>query len=123
MTETPETSNLTATVVLYDDACGMCLRTVARLRPLLELRGFLFEPFPKGAVKNEMIVIFPDGRRVEGADAMVAMARSVWWMGPITFPARLPGVMPLLRKGYRKIAANRHCIGKTCGWNPPATPA
>ena len=123
MTETPVTSNNTAAVVLYDNACGMCLRTVARLRPLLEPRGFQFEPFPDGAVKDEMLVSFPDGRQLGGADAVVAMAQVIWWMRPLAFFTRLPGIMHLLRKGYRKIAANRHCISRACGWTPPATAA
>ncbi len=108
MTEISETSNPTFRVVLYDDACGMCLRTVARLRPLLEPRGFRFDAFPAGVEKIEMKLVQPDGRVIGGADAVVAMARAVWWLRPLTFLTRLPGVMPLLRRAYRKVAENRH---------------
>jgi predicted DCC family thiol-disulfide oxidoreductase YuxK len=111
MTEISETSNPALKVVLYDDACGMCLRTVARLRPLLEPRGFRFDPFPHGVEKIEM--------KLRLADAVVAMARAVWWLRPFTFLTRIPGAMTLLRRGYRKVAANRHCISGACGWTPP----
>ena len=122
MTEISETSNPACKVVLYDDACGMCLRTVARLRPLLEPRGFRFDAFPAGVEKIEMKLMQPDGQVIGGADAVVAMARAVWWLRPLTFLTRLPGVMPLLRRAYRKVAANRHCISGACGWTPPAKP-
>ena len=119
MTEISETSNPALKAVLYDDACGMCLRTVDRLRPLLEPRGFRFDPFPDGVEKIEMKLRLADGHVIGGADAVVAMARAVWWLRPFTFVTRLPGAMPLLRRGYRKVAANRHCISGACGWTPP----
>lgn len=120
MTETSETSNPALRVVLYDDACGMCLRTIARLRPLLEPRGFRFEPFPDGGEKIEMKLLLPSGVVIGGADAVVAMVQAVRWLRPLTMLTRLPGIMPLLRAGYRKVAANRHCISGACGWTPPA---
>ena len=120
MTEISETSNPANTVVLYDGACGMCLRTVGRLRPLLAPRGFRFEPFPEGVAKVEMKLRFPDGTVIGGADSLVAMARSVWWLRPLTFLTRFPGAMPLLRRSYRLVAANRHCISGACGWTPLA---
>ena len=95
MTEISETSNPTAAVVLYDDACGMCLRTVAWLKPWLEPRGFRFEPFPAGVEKFEMKVSYPDGRVLGGADAVVGMARAIGWLRPLTWLTLLPGVMPL----------------------------
>ena len=119
MTEISETSDSATKMVLFDDACGLCLRTVARLRPLLEPRGFRFEPFPDGVEKFEMKMLVPDGRVIGGADCLVVMAHAVWWLRPLTFLTRLPGMMPLLRRGYRKVAANRHCISGACGWVPP----
>ena len=120
MTEISETSNPVLKAVIYDGACGMCLRTVARLRPLLEPRGFRFDPFPDGVEKIEMKLRLADGHVKGGADAAVAMAHAVWWLRPFTFLTRLPGAMPLLRRGYRKVAANRHCISGACGWTLPS---
>ena len=119
MTEISETSNPALKVVLYDDACGMCQRTVARLRPLLEPRGFRFDPFPDGVEKIEMKLRLADGRVTGGADAVVAMAHAVWWLRPFTFLTWLPGAMPLLQRAYRKVAENRHCISGASGWTPP----
>jgi predicted DCC family thiol-disulfide oxidoreductase YuxK len=119
MTEISETSNPSQGTVLYDDACGMCLATVARLRPLLEPRGYRFEPFPPDAEKIEMKLQTADGRTLGGADCLLAMARAIWWLRPLTILTSFPGVMPLLRLAYRKIAAKRHCISGACGWAPP----
>ena len=119
MTEISETSNPALKVVLYDDACGMCQRTVVRLRPLLEPRGFRFDPFPDGVEKIEMKLRLADGRVTGGADAVVAMAHAVWWLRPFTFLTWLPGAMPLLQRAYRKVAENRHCISGACGWTRP----
>jgi predicted DCC family thiol-disulfide oxidoreductase YuxK len=124
MTEISETSKPAAAgVVLYDDACGMCQRSIARLRPLLVPLGFQFEPFPAGVEKIEMKLRYPDGRVLGGADAVVAMARAIRWLRPLTYLTRLPGAMPLLRFGYRRVANNRHCISGACGWTPPAKTA
>ena len=120
MTETSVTSNTPVKVVFYDDACGMCLRTVAALRPLLAPRGFRFEPFPDEVAKIEMKLRLPNGRVIGGADCIVALAQAVWWLRPLTYVTLLPGVMPLLRRGYQKVAANRHCISGACGWTSPA---
>lgn len=123
MTEKTETSKSPRGVVLFDGDCGMCLRSVARMRPLLEPRNFDFRPFADGMEKFEIKLIQPDGTLLGGAEALVAMARSLWWLRPFTFLTLLPGVMPLLRAAYRKIAANRHCMSGACGWTPPVKPA
>jgi predicted DCC family thiol-disulfide oxidoreductase YuxK len=123
MTEISETSNQSQGTVLYDAACGMCLATMARLRPLLEPRGFRFEPFPAGAEKVEMKLHTADGHTLGGADCLLAMARALWWLRPLAILTIFPGVMPLLRLAYRKIAANRHCISGACGWAPPVITA
>ena len=118
MTEKSEASG----AVLYDEACGFCLRTVAWMRPLLEPRGFGFRPLPEGMEKIEMKLVLPDGRTLGGADAVVALARAVGWLRPLAVLGYFPGVMPLLRVAYRKVAAQRHCLSGVCGWTPPGKP-
>jgi alginate O-acetyltransferase complex protein AlgI len=55
-----------------------------------------------------------DGRRFAGADAFIEIARHVDWARPLVTTARLPAVLPLLRRGYDWIAAHRYCFGGRC---------
>lgn len=105
-------------VVFYDDACPVCLAAVARLRPILGRRGFVFEPLPADEPKTEMKLRQADGAWLGGADALVAMARAVWWAKPLAWLAAIPGVMPPLRRAYRAFARRRHCADGACGWTP-----
>lgn len=49
------------------------------------------------------------GRLLGGADALIDVTRRFWWARPFLPLARLPGVLPLLRRGYAYVAARRHC--------------
>ena len=61
-----------------------------------------------------MELVKSDGRILGGADAVVELARRVWWGWPLWVFAQAPGSRPLLRAAYRWIAARRHCLGGTC---------
>jgi len=61
-----------------------------------------------------MRLLLADGRSVGGADAVVEIARHVWWAWPLWLVSRFPGMRPVLRAVYRSIAANRHCVGGVC---------
>lgn len=61
-----------------------------------------------------MHLLTKDGARFAGADAFVEVGRHVWWARPLTAATRLPGVMPLLRRGYNWVAANRYCLNGSC---------
>jgi len=63
---------------------------------------------------KEMRLITTDGRNLGGADALVEIARAIWWAWSVSLLARLPGVMPVLRIAYRCLAARRHCFGGVC---------
>lgn len=63
---------------------------------------------------TEMRVLLADGKILGGADAVVYLARRIWWLWPLWAVSLVPGAMPLLRRGYRWFAANRYCIGGKC---------
>ncbi|MES2709634.1 MAG: DUF393 domain-containing protein [Verrucomicrobiota bacterium] len=121
LTENSEQTVVTGAppTVFYDDACGLCLATVARLKPVLLKRGFVFRPLPAGDPKTEMKLRLPDGSWRGGADALMEMARAVRWARPLVWLTCFPGMMPLVRRIYRRIARNRHCADGVCGWRPP----
>lgn len=111
--------------VLYDGDCAFCRQWVERTRLLLLRRGFHFVPLQAvwvrerlGHAENEslteMKLLAPDGRILGGADAIVEMTRSIWWAWPFYALAQLPGIKPILRAVYSRIARNRHCFAGRC---------
>ena len=115
----------TAGWVCYDGECAFCVRWLRRTESHLLRRGFDFVPLqatwvraklnvPEVELLNEMRVILPDNRILGGSDAVVVLARYIWWLWPLWFASKIPGAMPLLRAGYRFIAKNRHCENDKC---------
>ncbi len=111
--------------VLYDGDCSICTRTARRCKGLLERVGFQIAALQVAEAgvecrrdergrPTEMIVVMPDGRKLGGADGIVAIARRLWWGWPLYAVAQVPGVMNLMRVVYRYIAARRACSGSVC---------
>jgi predicted DCC family thiol-disulfide oxidoreductase YuxK len=128
--ETPPTDTARGWIY-YDADCPFCVRWVARVSGPLERRGFRFLPLqtPGSAERlrvapsellAQMQLLRPDGQRFGGADAVAEMARQIWWAKPLAALTWLPGVMPLGRRLYARIAANRHCASGACPVHRPA---
>lgn len=49
------------------------------------------------------------GLEFGGADAVVALAREIWWARPFLWFSKLPGGMSALNAGYRWVASHRKC--------------
>lgn len=118
-------NNETRGWIFYDAGCSLCARSAARVNRLLASRGFQLQPLQTPgtaerlgatpeAVFARMHLLTADGRRFAGADAFVEVARHVRWARPFVAVTRLPTVLPLLRRCYDWIAANRYCFGGTC---------
>ncbi len=84
--------------LFFDAECKFCTRIARWLAPILERRG----------------IALGDGSQFGGADAAVALAREIWWGRPLLWVSRIPGMMEVLRKGYRWVAANRSCAAASC---------
>ncbi len=118
--------------VLYDGDCLLCAGAAARFAPLLRRHQFDLAPLQTPWVQQrlelkpdglftEMKLLAGDGRVFGGADALAQIARGIWWAWPLFVAAQIPGAMVLLRAMYRRIAANRHCLGGACSMPvPPA---
>jgi len=107
--------------LIYDGECGLCSEAVALLRRWDREQVLRFVPFQDEAVVARfgialpalaaaMHLVFPDGRVFAGADAVPELLRLLpgkrWlavWFG-------MPGVLPLARRLYARIAAWRHCL-------------
>jgi predicted DCC family thiol-disulfide oxidoreductase YuxK len=111
--------------LFFDAECVFCTRMARWLAPILERRGLALAPLqdpgvgallgmPRDNLMREMHLLLPDGARYGGADAVVALAREIWWWRPLVWIAEVPGVMGLLRGWYQVIAANRNCAAAGC---------
>jgi len=111
--------------VLYDGDCSMCVRLAGRFGSILRRHGFDLAPLQSPWVRSrlgslacepldEMFVLSSSGDVIGGADAVVFLARHIWWAWPLYSITRLPGVMCLLGHLYRWVARNRTCFGGRC---------
>ncbi len=98
--------------VLYDADCAFCTRWARRGERWLAGRGYRFEPL--SVPSAEMKLVTTTGRALGGADAVVALAREIWWAWPVWLVSRMPGIMALFRAGYRRFAAKRYCFNGGC---------
>ena len=114
--------------LFFDAECKFCTRIARWLAPILERRGMALAPLqdPRVAallglsheqLMREMQFLLSDGTRYGGADAVVALAREIWSWRPLVWLSRSPGMMEVLRKGYRKVAASRSCASVSCPVN------
>ncbi len=111
--------------LFFDAECGFCTRIARWLAPVLQRRGLAVAPLQDPRVGSllglsqmellrEMRFLLADGSQFGGADAGVALAREIWWGRPLVWVAKVPGVMALLRSGYRRIAMQRSCAAESC---------
>lgn len=111
--------------VFFDRDCSVCSSLARRFRPLLETRGFglatLQDPrvrallaLPPEDLLREMRVATGDGKIYGGAEAIVYLARQIWWAWPLYAAAKLPGVPRILDAGYRWFADHRTCASGVC---------
>src|SRR6476661_4774671 len=125
----PRTNHSFRGWILYDGACRSCTASARRFDRVFRRRGFLFLPLQTnwimdrldldpGAPLEEIRVLTADGRDIGGADAMVFLARQIWWAWPFAALAQSPPMHKLLDRGYRWIAADRDCDHITCNLPP-----
>jgi predicted DCC family thiol-disulfide oxidoreductase YuxK len=111
--------------LFFDAECGFCTRLARWLRPILERRGLAVAPLqdprvgallglPKSELLRELRFLLSDGSQYGGADAVLAVARKIWWARPLVWLAHIPAMMDALRRGYRWVAAQRSCAASAC---------
>lgn len=111
--------------VFFDRDCPVCTSLARRFRRTLEARGFglaaLQDPrvqallaLPPKDMLREMRVALADGEIYGGAEAIVYLARQIWWAWPLFAAAKLPGVSRVLDACYRWFAGHRTCPSGVC---------
>jgi predicted DCC family thiol-disulfide oxidoreductase YuxK len=115
--------------IFYDADCASCRALSLHLEDLFAARGFHFEPLQREWVQErlnltkeealeEMRVLTSTGELFGGADAVIFLARQIWWAAPLAWLTRLPRGHALLHRVYRWVAAHR-----TCAIGAPAAPS
>ncbi len=111
--------------VCFDAECSLCVNLARRFGPLL--RSYQFEVLPlqtpwlnkrlaASALEflSEMRLVTAQGRIYGGADALVEIARRIWWARPVYWLSRVPLLKWCMQAGYRWAARNRTCRGARC---------
>jgi predicted DCC family thiol-disulfide oxidoreductase YuxK len=124
-TEITDNNVGTAGWLFYDGECRVCCESARRFGRILARRRFELRPLQSPGVAQrlglgdrdllrETRLLLADGRNLGGAEAVVEIARHIWWAWPLWLASRLPGARPVLHAIYRVIAANRRCFGGVC---------
>lgn len=112
--------------LFFDAECDFCTRIARWLAPILARRGFAVAPLqdprvgallgmPRQELLRELRFLLEDGAQYGGADAVLALAREIWWAHPLVWVSKLPGMMKLLYAGYRWVAGRRSCAARSPG--------
>jgi predicted DCC family thiol-disulfide oxidoreductase YuxK len=118
-TETPEAASFRGWI-FYDDNCSSCRNLALWFGNFFAARGFYFEPLQREWVRRrlnlteeqaleEMRVLTSTGEAFGGADAVILLARQVWWTAPLVWLARLSSGHAILHRLCRWVAAHRTC--------------
>ena len=111
--------------VFFDGDCGICTQAARRFEGVLRRRRFALVPLQASDAchtlgiseaerLSEMRLRLADGTVFGGAQAVVEIARRIWWAWPVWAISRLPGAMRPLDAGYRWLARRRRCANGAC---------
>jgi predicted DCC family thiol-disulfide oxidoreductase YuxK len=111
--------------LFFDADCGFCTRIARWLTPILAHRGLGVAPLQDPRVSallgmtrqqllKELRFLLGDGVQFGGAEAVVAVAREIWWGRPFVWLAALPGMMRVLDACYKWVAGKRGCVAERC---------
>ena len=116
--------------LFFDADCKFCTKIARAIAPILEARGLALAPLqdPRVApllglshdhLMREIHLLMSDGQQYGGADAVIALARQIWWAAPLVWLAKIPGMTNAFHAAYRAVAASRSCSAANCPL-PPA---
>ena len=115
----------------YDRDCRMCRATARILGPFAHHHGFRLAPLQSpamrralggdGGVPDELKLLCADGRVLGGVSALLAVVTIVPWLARLRRVARCRPLRAALDRGYRWVAAHRHCGPGGCS-APPGMP-
>ncbi len=111
--------------LFFDADCGFCTRIARRIAPILAKHNLGVAPLQDPRVGEllgmssqellrEIRFLHCDGTHYGGADAVLEVAKEIWWWRPLVWVSKIPGMMRVFRAGYNWVAAQRRCAAEQC---------
>ena len=111
--------------LFFDADCQFCTRFARWLSVPLQRRGFAVAALQDPRVASllglnshesplELRFLDRDAHNHSGGDAVIALARELWWARPFVAAASLPGMKVVIRRGYQMVAVRRKCSATQC---------
>jgi predicted DCC family thiol-disulfide oxidoreductase YuxK len=111
--------------LFYDADCTFCSKFARWLSPILSRRGLAVAPLqdprvgpllglPPSDLLHELKLLLSDGRQFGASNAVIVLAREIWWAHPLVWLSKVPPGMRLLDSVYRWVAAHRSCSAANC---------
>ena len=114
--------------LFFDAECEFCTRIARWLAPSMKRHCLAVAPLqdPRvaallGLSREQLLFairfVFEDGSQYSGADALLAVARELWWAHPLVWLSKVPGMMGAMRGTYPWTAQRRKCLAQQCAIN------
>lgn len=111
--------------LFFDAECAFCTRIARLLAGPMRRRGLAVAALqdPRvgillGSSREELLravrFVSGDGRQFSGADALLAVTRELGWWWPLAGLAKIPGILPAMRAGYRWGVTRWNCHADHC---------
>ena len=111
--------------LFFDAECAFCTRLARWLAPILRRGNIETAPLQDPRVGallgmeredllRELRFLLADGSQYGGADAVLAVAREIWWARPLVWLSKIPGVAGWFHSWYHWAAARRSCAATGC---------
>jgi predicted DCC family thiol-disulfide oxidoreductase YuxK len=111
--------------LFFDADCKFCTRIARSIAPILAKHDLGVAPLQDPRV-GELLGMSPqellreirflhcDGTHFGGADAVLEVAKEIWWWRPLVWLSKIPGMMRVFHTGYHWVAAQRSCVAEQC---------
>lgn len=126
-------------IFFYDAECPLCTRTRIILEHLDTKNKIAFKTVQEGILIDSRIAEVPIERLLDdihsvdyrnvmyrGIDTYIQVFSAIWYLKPLSWLIRIPGIYHISKKVYSYIATNRtteRCTEDNCGYVVPQLPA
>lgn len=108
--------------LIYDGACGFCVKHVAALEKILHLRldkvsfrdpSFVgrYPAIPRETCERSALLVDESGKITAGAAVFFKLLALRWWLRPIAALYRIPGLRTAFEWVYRNVSQYRFRLG------------
>src|SRR5690606_34847437 len=80
---------------------------------------------PYASLLSDVYSVDLGGTLRNGVDTYIRVCSAIWYLKPLSWILRLPGIYHLFKRIYQFVAVNRtaeRCTEANCGYTPPVVP-